>query len=163
MPKNSNAAFYEQNAKRGRTVRFSMNVDINHVPDEEAKKHGLGASVKIAQGTLTPAAARQVLDLVLDIVTKPRPTSVIGTAEYRAEPTEAEQVAELLKNVRHLRQRITNAKGTDKGSKGPEELDAVVRLLGLRRWHPTGCSERYDEPESDVELRARALRVLGGE
>lgn len=59
-------AFYKANAAKGRSVRFSINIDASHVPHEEAKKHGLGVSVKITQGTLRPEAARKILDLVFE-------------------------------------------------------------------------------------------------
>lgn len=65
-----------------------------------------------------------------------------------------EDVKAALVLLKQHRQAVQGAKGT--------QLDEAARRIGLRRWYPTGCSERHDDPESDDELRARALRVLGG-
>jgi hypothetical protein len=57
--------FYARNAKIGRTVRFSLEVDMQHVPETVRKRHGLKlGGVKVRGGTLTPRQTRQLLDIV---------------------------------------------------------------------------------------------------
>lgn len=64
-PNQKQAAFFERMAKKGRTVRFSMEVDMQHVPESVRKRHGLKlGGVKVRGGTLTPKQTRKLLDLV---------------------------------------------------------------------------------------------------
>ena len=64
--KETRAEFFARNAQAGRTVRFSVTIDLDHVPASARKTHklpGLGA-IKIRNGTLTPKKAATLLDLL---------------------------------------------------------------------------------------------------
>jgi hypothetical protein len=57
---------FARNAKLGRTVRFAMRLDLNHVPDAERKKHGIHlGEIEIRNGTLTPRDAKRIWKIVM--------------------------------------------------------------------------------------------------
>lgn len=65
MTKKERDDFYARNAAKGRTVRFSINVDLDHVSEEDRVKHDLAyGGIKIGRGTLSPADARLVLNII---------------------------------------------------------------------------------------------------
>lgn len=64
--KETRAEFFERNAKAGRTVRFDIKLDMNHLSEAERKRYGLKlGALKIERGTLTASKTRRLLTLLL--------------------------------------------------------------------------------------------------
>jgi len=64
--KREREAFYLRNAKKGRTVRFTIDMDFGFVSEEDRAKYDIVlGGLKIGRGTLTPEQAKRVLDVVL--------------------------------------------------------------------------------------------------
>lgn len=65
--KETREQFWERNARAGRTVRFDLRLDLNHIPEAARKRHpvigGLGG-VGVKRGTLSPAKAAQLMKLL---------------------------------------------------------------------------------------------------
>lgn len=56
---------YARNAAKGRTVRFSLTLDTQHITDEEKARTGLPRiRMDIKGGTLTPEQAKKIFDII---------------------------------------------------------------------------------------------------
>ena len=65
MKRESSAEFYARNAAKGRTVRFSINLNLNHLTPEQRKEVNTGiGSMSIKGGTLTPAQCKRILGVI---------------------------------------------------------------------------------------------------
>lgn len=58
---------FDRNAKEGRSVRFALTLNTQHVPEDVAKAIGLSRiSTKITGGTMTPEQAKRLFDLLAE-------------------------------------------------------------------------------------------------
>jgi len=59
------AQFYARNAAAGRTVRLSISLNMNHVPESQREALGTGiGTFSIKGGTLTPDQAKRILAIL---------------------------------------------------------------------------------------------------
>jgi hypothetical protein len=85
--KKEREAFYARNAAQGRTVRFSMKLDALNITDEQRTATGLSRiETTIERGTLTPEAAKRILDALFDALAPAKPPSSEALASASPSP-----------------------------------------------------------------------------